>query len=432
MLADRAMATKTLRRFRHDAAAGPQCRAGGPWSRPPRARGTVLYTNRRTATPSPRPALLLCSTVAGALLLSACTLTSGEVADAPSGAVATAPGAAGSPAAEAGAAEVTEAGSAEPAGEPSAVLAAEDVPPAEPPAPITLAFAGDTHTTGSAGVIATEGLGPVAELLRAADVSVVNLETAVVSSDGAQAAPKQYTFSTSPSTLAVLAADGVDAVSMANNHGMDFGTQGLADSLGAAEAATDIAVLGIGEDLRGALRPFVTEVGGRTVGVMAANDVLDSFALDVWPATADSPGMASTKGDAEEGVLATVRQLDADVDVAVVVMHWGVEREVCPTARQQELARALLGAGADVVVGSHAHVVQPVTTIDGRTVAYGLGNFGWYTNRSPSNRTGVLTVTIDPEGGQSTAWQPATISGGRPVPEGAVVPVPDVTGCATG
>ena len=364
--------------------------------------------------------MLLSCLVGGGLLLSACTVTSGDVAELPSPSATTpgpTEGGAGTPSAEAAAG-------------PSAQVAADDAPPADPVTPITLAFGGDTHTTGSAAVIGTEGLGPVAQLLRAADVSVVNLETAIVTSPGARPAPKQYTFSTAPSTLSVLAADGVDAVSMANNHGMDFGAQGLADSLQAAVAATDVAVLGIGADLDAALEPFVTEVGGRSVGVLAASDVLDSFAVDTWPATSTSPGMASTKGDAEADVLAAVRDLDAAVDVAVVVMHWGVEREVCPTARQQELAAALLDAGADVVVGSHAHVVQPVRTIDGRTVAYGLGNFGWYTNRSPSDRTGVLTVTVHPDGTQSTAWQPATISAGRPVPEGPAVPVPDVAAAA--
>ena len=378
-------------------------------------------------TPS-RPAVLLSGLLAGGLLVSACTITSPDVADPPSEPE-TADAAVGNP----GTATDSPVGalSTEPSAEPSA--AGDAAAPREPVAPITLAFGGDTHTTGSAAVVGTDGLGPAAELLRAADVSVVNLETAIVTSPDARPAPKRYTFSTDPSTLEVLAADGIDAVSMANNHGMDFGEQGLADSLQAADAATGVAVLGIGDDLDEALAPFVTEVGGRTVGVLAANDVLDSFAVDTWPATAGSPGMASTKGDGEARVLEAVRELDAAVDVAVVVMHWGVEREVCPTARQQDLASALVAAGADVVVGSHAHVVQPVTTLDGATVAFGLGNFGWYTNRAPSNRTGVLTVTVQPDGTQSTAWQPATVTGGRPLPEGPVVPVPDVSaaGCPT-
>lgn len=306
--------------------------------------------------------------------------------------------------------------------------------PAEPVGPITIAFGGDTHTEGRAAKVGTEGLGPIADTFRAADLGIVNLETAIVTSSGVQAAPKQYTFATSPQTLDVLAADGVDVVSMANNHGLDFGQQGLEDSLAAIEASQGSAVVGIGADLDQALAPFVADVAGRRVGVLAATDVLDSFALDTWPATSERGGMASTKGDAEEGVLEAVRRLDAEVDVAVVLVHWGVERTVCPTQRQQELGAALLEAGADVVVGSHAHVVQPVSTVDGRTVAYGLGNFGWYTERAPSNRTGVLSVTIAPDGSQSTAWQPATISGGQPRPDGAVTPVPDLSaaGCSAG
>lgn len=287
--------------------------------------------------------------------------------------------------------------------------------------PLTLAFAGDVHAEGDAGRVLA-GLGEMSHVLAAADLAVVNLETAVVSGPGTPA-DKTFVFGAPPEVLTGLAASGVDVVSLANNHGLDHGLAGLADTMAVAAATPAPAVLGIGDTPERAWRPFEATVSGRTVGILAATDVLD----DLGWAAVTGPGLASAKGDQEERLVAETAALAARVDVAVVFLHWGTELEVCPTQRQQDLARRLVDAGADVVAGSHAHVVQPVTTLGTATVAYGLGNFVWYHDREPSSITGVLTVTIAPDGSQSTSWQPARVRSGLPVPDGAPVAVPPVT-----
>ena len=285
--------------------------------------------------------------------------------------------------------------------------------PAGPAGPITLAFAGDVHFEGSSRAALDSGLGSAASVLRKADLAVVNLETAVTTGGNRQ--PKEFTFRTTSKAFDVLGAAGVDAVSMANNHGMDFGRAGLRDSLAAAKAAR-MPVLGAGPDDTAAFAPQRRTVRGVRVSVFAATDVLDSFAIGSWPAAPDRPGVASIKDAGLARLVDAVRAEKARrADVVAVVVHWGTELVTCPTARQQEVARTLAAAGADVVAGSHAHVLQPTTRIGKTVVAYGLGNFVFYARGGDTAQTGVLTVTVTKAGVRSSAWAPAVIRSGRPM-----------------
>ena len=295
-------------------------------------------------------------------------------------------------------------------------------PTAPPAGPVSLAFVGDIHAEGSARRVLTDGLGEVADLFREHDVVVGNLETAILTDPSAASpAPKKYTFAAPPALLETLHANGVDVVSLANNHGMDFGREGLRQTLEAAEASP-LALVGAGQDVEAAYAPWVTEVDGTRVAVLAATDVLDSFAIDSWPATTDRAGLASTKGDRQQRFLDAVAEAAEKADVVAVYLHWGVEREVCPTARQQELVAALAAAGADVVVGTHAHVVQPGAEVDGTLVHYGLGNFVWYAREGPSAHSGVLSVEVSPDGTSAT-WHEARIRSGIPQLTGVAGPM---------
>jgi len=278
-------------------------------------------------------------------------------------------------------------------------------------ASVVLAFAGDVHFEGSSAAALEGDLGTAATVLAGADVAVVNLETAVTS--GGDRQPKTYAFRAPATAFTVLGRGGVDAVSMANNHGMDFGRAGLVDSLAAARTAK-VTVLGAGRTDTEAFAPMRRTVRGVRVSVLAATDVLDSFAIGSWPATAARPGVASAKGEGLARLAGAVRAERSRADVVAVVVHWGVERRVCPTARQRTAARALADAGADVVVGSHAHVLQPQATVGRAVVHYGMGNFVFYARGGAAADSGVLTVTATASGVRSTAWHPAVIRGGRP------------------
>ncbi|MBK9178471.1 MAG: CapA family protein [Acidimicrobiales bacterium] len=254
-------------------------------------------------------------------------------------------------------------------------------------------------------------LSAIAPVLGQADVAVVNLETAITT--GGTPAPKTYVFRAPPSAFTALAAAGVDVASMANNHGMDFGTDGLRDSLAASQQA-GLPVIGIGEDAARAYAPHVVDVRGQRIAIIGATQVLDDNLISAWTAGEGKPGVASAKEvDRLVGEVQAARQ---QADTVVVFLHWGIEKDTCPSAAQQELAQTLADAGADVIVGGHAHRLQGAGRLGQAFVAYGLGNFVFYTPSGPGTNSGVLLLTVRGRSVESYRWEPAVISNGVPVP----------------
>jgi poly-gamma-glutamate capsule biosynthesis protein CapA/YwtB (metallophosphatase superfamily) len=283
--------------------------------------------------------------------------------------------------------------------------------PEADPGPITLAFAGDIHFEAQLRSRLDDpatALAPIAPQLSAADLTVVNLETSIGS--GGQPEPKRYTFQAPPQTFEALAAAGVDVVTMANNHAMDFGTGGLADTLAAIAAGPPLSVVGIGADADAAFAPAVVDVRGTTVAVIGAHSADDPTADPTahWAAAADTPGVAVARDPTR--LVQAIRDARAAADVVVVFMHWGVQGDRCPSNSQVATAQQVSDAGADVVVGSHAHVVQGTGLLGGTYVVYGLGNFVWYNRGSDAaSTTGVLTLTINSGNVVAEQWAPARI-----------------------
>ncbi|MEU5385096.1 CapA family protein [Kitasatospora cineracea] len=286
---------------------------------------------------------------------------------------------------------------------------------------ITVAFAGDVHFEGrtAARLGATKAdtaLGPISATLSAADLAVLNLETAITSRGRAE--PKTYTFRTTPKALGALKDAGVDVVSQANNHAVDFGPDGLADTL-AAKAASPIPVIGIGKDAEEAYAPHVTTVRGVKVAVLAASQV-NEITNQKWRAGAHKPGIASALDEA--ALLRAVAGAKAQAPVVLVYLHWGDEGVACPTRAQTSLAKKLADAGATAVVGTHAHTMLGAGMLGKTYVSYGFGNFLWYgtSNYTASDETGVTTITVTADGRVTgETFTPAHIDGrGVPVPQG--------------
>ena len=279
---------------------------------------------------------------------------------------------------------------------------------------ITIAIAGDSYAEGTLRSRLDGPLdafvGPYADVFEAADVAVLNLETAVT--EGGTRLAKQFTFRAPTRVLDALAAGGIDVVSLANNHGMDYGRSGLDDSI-AAKRVTGM-IVGIGEDEDEAYAPWIAEVKGQRIAVIGATQVLDGQYVSSWTATADQPGLASAKR--EERLVAEVERIRDEVDTIVVLVHWGIETHECPTAVQQDLAIALEAAGADVIVGGHQHRVAGGGMLDTAAVHYGLGNFLFKSNSAPGSRTGVFLVTVTGQEVDGFEWLPGRISNSVPVP----------------
>jgi Bacterial capsule synthesis protein PGA_cap len=279
--------------------------------------------------------------------------------------------------------------------------------------PVVLAFGGDVHFEGSlASKLAASPstlLAPIAPVLGEADIAVANLETAVT--NGGSAASKTFVFRTPASAFAALRGGSIDVASMANNHGMDFGEAGLRDSLAAAKRYR-FPVIGIGLDGKQAYAPYRQTIRGQRIAVLAATQVLDDHLIESWTAGPGKPGLASAK--AVPRLLQEVRRTRKTADTVVVFLHWGVELERCPTTDQRTLARQLVGAGADIVVGGHAHRLLGAGRMGKALVGYGLGNFVWYGTSELSTQTGVLLVTATGRRIDEYRWVPARIVDGVP------------------
>lgn len=281
--------------------------------------------------------------------------------------------------------------------------------------PFTVAFAGDTHFEGQIrnrlDADPASVFGPIKDTLSAADVAIINLETAVT--EGGTPAPKQFTFRAPTTAFAALKAAGVDVATMANNHGEDYGEAGLTDSLAAAKQA-GFPVVGIGANAAEAFKPYLTTIKGNKVAIIGATQVLDDNLIEAWTATDAKPGLASAK-DVPRLVKA-VQDARKSADVVIVDLHWGQELTSCPTDNQKQLATALADAGADAIIGSHAHVLLGSGYLKGRYVAYGLGNFVFYNGSGKTAESGVLTLTFGARQVTQSVWTPAVLQAGQPIP----------------
>ena len=289
-------------------------------------------------------------------------------------------------------------------------------PAAPPRRPVSIAFAGDVHFMKVPGARLAHNpataLGAVAAVLRRADVAMVNLETTVTTRGTPQ--HKHYVFRAPPTAFQALRAAGVDVATMGNNHGMDYGLVGLRDSLAAAAAAR-FPVVGIGRDAAQAYAPWRVTVRGQRIAILGATQVLEPGLEQAWTTGAGKPGLASAYD--EPRLTAAVRRVRRTADTVVVYLHWGEEGNPCPIDPQRRLAHLLARAGADIVVGTHAHTLQGSGWLGRTFVAYGLGNFYWWNWFSEPNRTtGVLTLTLGTRAVQRVAWTPAVIRDATPIP----------------
>jgi poly-gamma-glutamate synthesis protein (capsule biosynthesis protein) len=271
-------------------------------------------------------------------------------------------------------------------------------PTAGPPRPageFTIAFAGDVHFSGRVRPRLDRNPATVfAQAKRevdAADLTMVNLETALT--NGGVQQNKLFTFRAPPlPALTALRDAGIDVATMANNHGADYGTPGLQDSL-AAIRKSGFPVIGIGKDAKAAFAPYTTTLNGVKVAIIAADQVQDETTLSLFSAGPDKPGVANAYSPQ---LISAVRRAKAAGYVVVVYLHWGIEYDTCPSSDQTSLASRLARAGATAVIGTHAHVLQGAGWLpNGTYVAYGLGNYLWWMSfGNNQDDNGVLTLTF--------------------------------------
>jgi hypothetical protein len=198
------------------------------------------------------------------------------------------------------------------------------------------------------------------------DLVVANLESPLTHSN--RSIPGKCTLRGNPNWAPRLYQAGVHVLSLANNHLMDHGRQGLLDTIDHLTQA-GIQWIGAGRNSQEACNPLIVEAAGQKIALLARSSVVVASPSYATPAT---PGVA--RFNLQE-TIAAIKDCRSQADLVLLCLHWGLEHYQYPAPSQRTLARRLIEAGADIVIGHHPHVLQGIEAMNGGVVAYSLGNF---------------------------------------------------------
>ncbi len=280
---------------------------------------------------------------------------------------------------------------------------------------VTMGFAGDilfdtNYAVGDAfkragntaeGVIGQSLL----DKMRGVDIMMVNNEF-TYSNGGTPIEGKTYTFRARPETASILNTMGVDIVGLANNHAYDFGRDAFLDSMRALDDA-GIAYAGGGENIDEASHPvyYITD-NGMKIAIICATQIERLGNPDTKGATADSPGVFRCLDDSL--LLEKVREARERNAYVVVFIHWGTESTEEIDYLQRDQAKEIADAGANLIIGTHPHVLQKIDYVDGVPVVYSTGNFIF---NSKTIDTCMIIATLHKSGSTNIQFVPAVQSG---------------------
>lgn len=233
------------------------------------------------------------------------------------------------------------------------------------------------------------------EQMRSADLFCVNNEFAFTTR-GQALQGKRWIITSDPKNVSILQTMGVDMVTLGNNHIYDHGPEGLTDTLATLDAA-GIPHVGAGENLADASAPLYMEVGGKTIGfVNACNAEMTRYTPE---ATETSSGVLLCYEP--DKFVAAVQEARANADYVIAIVHWGHDYVYETSDAQRTLGHQLIDAGADVVIGAHAHSLQGIEYYNGVPIFYGLGTC-WFNSKTLSTYMLQLHFVGDAQGGSVT------------------------------
>ncbi len=210
--------------------------------------------------------------------------------------------------------------------------------------------------------------GDLLPTLRSNDVNIVNLETALTRST--QRVPKVFNFKADPKHVQALIAGNIHVVNNANNHVLDFGIEGLKETIETLDRA-GILHVGAGLNAQEAARPAIIEKNGLKIGVLGYTDNEPS-----WKAGANKPGTnyISIEHDRQR-VQEDIKKLKPEVDLIIITLHWGPNWQERPPQAFRDLTHAMIDAGADVIHGHSNHVFQGIEWYKDKLILYQTGDF---------------------------------------------------------
>lgn len=233
-----------------------------------------------------------------------------------------------------------------------------------------------------------------------------NLENPI-SDKGDILVKKTFNFRANPKVLDGLKWSGINVLSIANNHILDYGYEAMHDTIGNL-SKNGFYCTGAGINEEDALKPIILEKNGKKIAFISASRVITSSAQY---ARENSAGIAQAYNP--KMLLEKVNEIDSQVDIVVVYMHWGKEKSTVPNKIQTNLAKSLIDNGADIVVGSHPHVLQGFEFYKGGLIAYSLGNFVF----TDYNRESIiLNVEVNRDNTYTASIVPCIIKNYRPEP----------------
>ena len=283
------------------------------------------------------------------------------------------------------------------------------------PDAVTIGFAGDIlFDTGYAVGDAFRRAGNTAEgvigqslleKMRGVDIMMVNNEFPY-SSGGSPTEGKTYTFRAAPETSAILGTMGVDIVGLANNHAYDYGPQAFLDTMETLSNA-GIVYSGAGNNIEEASHPvyYITS-NGMKIAIISATQIERTDNPDTKAATEDSPGVFRCMNDSL--LLEKIREAREKNAYVVVFIHWGTESTTEIDYLQRDQAKEIADAGANLIIGSHPHVLQKIDYVDGVPVVYSMGN---YIFNSKTLDSCMIVTTLHKDGAVNLQFVPAIQSG---------------------
>ena len=276
---------------------------------------------------------------------------------------------------------------------------AEECTSEEKNSKVTLSFVGDFYLSpmmynnyqerGISGIISEN----IQNIFQSVDIAAADHEYVCADLDDSHKVTyQQYTFLTPTSREYILKDFGFDVMTLANNHMMDYKTEGLLSTIKAVREQ-GIEVIGGGNNLDEALKPYIAEVKGKKIAILAATRVVPDTE---WYATSSNPGLLTTYESTDRFQMIkdeiTRLKTEENCDIVIMYVHWGNDSDKTILNSQVQLGHGYIDAGADLVVGNHTHVLQGMEMYKGKLICYGISNFLFDSYHSD---TMVLKVEID-------------------------------------
>lgn len=262
---------------------------------------------------------------------------------------------------------------------------------------ITLIAAGDLMMSRYIGkVIKRETtrypLGKVSGLFKQYDLVYCNLESILGTKTNSLAYPdKPYNFLASTNTINVLRSAGINVVSLANNHAMDYGFSAVRETKALLDEYK-IGYFGVGSDLEQARRAYIAEIKGFKVAFLGYGI---AHSADYY-AGEGKPGIAPVKTNE---IIKDIKALKGKVDYIIVSLHWGEEYTHYPGKGQKRIAHRIIDSGADIILGHHPHVLQGIELYKDKLIVYSLGNLLFDQKKHDTKYGMLIAFTLYKNGG---------------------------------